>query len=196
MMHRTSDQGGPAPRPWVAAALVHHPVLDAQGAEIAATCHPLDLLDAGRLSLAYPLARFYIVQPLAAQRDLARRLIAHADADAPDRDVALRGHLSKLVLVESLAEALADAREQTGRPVSTFATTARPDPSAIGWPEGRAQIAAGTPVLVLFGKAAGLSGAVLAAAEARLAPISGGTGFDHLPVRAAMAIALDRLLGL
>ena len=35
---------------------------------------------------------------------------------------------------------------------------------------------------------------VLEEADARLEPIRGPTGFDHLPVRGALAILLDRLL--
>jgi len=189
MLHRHI----PSAPTWVAAALVHAPVYDAQGAEIAATCHQLDLLDAGRLSLCYPLAAFYVVQPLEAQRDLARRLITHADA--PARDVARRGHLGRLALTHSLADTLAAAREAAGDDVAVWATSARPTARPLAWADARARLASGRPALVLFGKAAGLTDAVLAAADAQLAPISGGTGFDHLPVRAAMAIALDRLLG-
>jgi hypothetical protein len=51
------------------------------------------------------------------------------------------------------------------------------------------------PVLLLFGTGWGLTEEVLAAADRRLEPIQGAGDFNHLSVRAACAITLDRLLG-
>jgi len=46
---------------------------------------------------------------------------------------------------------------------------------------------------LLFGTGHGLSGSVLQRADAFLEPIVGPTDFNHLSVRAAAAITLDRL---
>jgi hypothetical protein len=53
------------------------------------------------------------------------------------------------------------------------------------------------PVLVLFGTGWGLSPALIDDADVRIEPIRarGETGYNHLSVRAACAITLDRLLG-
>ncbi|MFT7624968.1 MAG: hypothetical protein ACI9WU_004159, partial [Myxococcota bacterium] len=75
------------------------------------------------------------------------------------------------------------------------ATTARSWPGAIGFSDLRGRIEQGTHVVLLIGKAWGLAERVLDRADHCLQPISGGTGFDHLPVRGAVAITLDRLLG-
>jgi hypothetical protein len=51
-------------------------------------------------------------------------------------------------------------------------------------------------VLVVFGTGWGLAREVVDAADAVLAPIRGTeSSYNHLSVRAACAIALDRLLG-
>jgi len=50
-------------------------------------------------------------------------------------------------------------------------------------------------VLLLFGTAWGLSPELLAAADGVLPPLFGVNGFNHLSVRSAAAIILDRLLG-
>lgn len=177
-------------RVWL--ALVHYPVRDATGAEIAATCSERDLVDLGRLSLVYPVEAAFVVQPLEAQGALVERLIAHGTR--ADRAHA-RGHLGRLRLVATLADAVALASDAAGRPVTVVATTARPSDDAVAAATLRARLERGEDALILFGKASGLADHVIAGADARLAPVGGGTGFDHLPVRPAIAIVLDRLLG-
>jgi hypothetical protein len=55
---------------------------------------------------------------------------------------------------------------------------------------------ANRPSLILFGTGWGLAPAVLDQADAFLAPLRGASpdGYNHLSVRAACAIVLDRLL--
>jgi hypothetical protein len=57
--------------------------------------------------------------------------------------------------------------------------------------------AASRPVLILFGTGWGLSHELVASADVRLTPIRAraDTGYNHLSVRAACAITLDRLRG-
>ena len=52
------------------------------------------------------------------------------------------------------------------------------------------------PVLFLFGTGQGLSKQVLERADFLLLPVHGLTDFNHLSVRSAVAIILDRWLGL
>jgi hypothetical protein len=51
------------------------------------------------------------------------------------------------------------------------------------------------PVLIVLGTGWGLTSEVVDAADIRLAPIDGVDGYNHLSVRSAAAIILDRLLG-
>ena len=53
----------------------------------------------------------------------------------------------------------------------------------------------GGPVLLVFGTGWGLEKNLTRNADDVLEPINGNTGFNHLSVRAAVAIILDRLLG-
>ena len=52
-------------------------------------------------------------------------------------------------------------------------------------------------MLLVFGTGWGLADSVIAEADALLEPVSAreATGYNHLSVRAACAIVLDRLLG-
>jgi hypothetical protein len=59
----------------------------------------------------------------------------------------------------------------------------------------RAAIKEDHPHLLLFGTGWGLEKGIVERADIVLAPIDGLSGYNHLPVRAAVAIILDRLLG-
>jgi hypothetical protein len=56
--------------------------------------------------------------------------------------------------------------------------------------------AASRPVVIAFGTGWGLAGELVAGADLRLEPIAAAadTGYNHLSVRAACAITLDRLV--
>jgi len=51
------------------------------------------------------------------------------------------------------------------------------------------------PFLIVFGTGWGLTESILAQSDYVLEPIEGGTDYNHLSVRAAAAIIMDRLLG-
>jgi hypothetical protein len=59
----------------------------------------------------------------------------------------------------------------------------------------RQKIADGECFLILFGTAWGLAQEVIAAGDGILTPIAGAGSYNHLSVRSAAAIVLDRLLG-
>ena len=53
-----------------------------------------------------------------------------------------------------------------------------------------------TPFLVIFGTGWGLTETIISSADYVLEPIEGGRDYNHLSVRAAAAIIMDRLLAL
>jgi hypothetical protein len=182
--------------PRIYLALVHHPVVNRRGEVIAAAVTNLDLHDIARAAHTFGAKAFFVATPLKDQQDLARRIVEHwtigpgADHN-PDRRLAM-----ELVrIVASLEDAIAAVTAGEGRPPKVVATCARLHPQAIGYAEVRGLLAAERPHLLLFGTAWGLAPAVIAAADCVLSPIAGAAGYNHLSVRSAAAIVLDRLLG-
>jgi hypothetical protein len=53
-----------------------------------------------------------------------------------------------------------------------------------------------SPVLLLFGTAHGIADEIMKKADATLPPICGNSTYNHLSVRSAVSIILDRLLGM
>lgn len=181
----------------VSIALVHHPVLDKQGQVITTALTSIDLHDMTRTAKTYGVDRFFVVHPVAAQRELAERVKAHWVKGSGARRIPTReAALALLEIVPSLEEAF-DAlggREA----VDVYVTAARAEGRATQeYPEARKRVLGeGKETLILFGTGWGLAGSVLDEADVALAPIRGlGSDYNHLSVRAACAIVLDRLLG-
>lgn len=176
----------------VYAALLHAPVKNRHGKEIVATVDQFDFFDMSRLSLTYPLKRLFMVQPVPAQRDRIRELIAYG---TQSNRHAGRGLFDRTTHAMDLETVIATITDEVGQRPMVVATTARHMPDAMSYVEARREIATGRPILLVFGKAWGLTESVIQEADARLAPIDPGTGYNHLSVRSAVAIILDRLLG-
>jgi len=175
-------------------ALVHHPVVNRNGETIASTVDELDVFDACRLSLVYPVRHLWLVTPVPAQRALIGRLLAHGRD--PARIAEGRGQFDAVSDVASLGDAVAAAEDLHDTEITTVATSATPPGArpALTFAQMRADLDTGASMMLLVGKAWGLAPEVLDQADAQLEPIRGGNDFDHLPVRAAIAILLDRLL--
>jgi hypothetical protein len=176
--------------------LIHHPVVDKNGQTITAAVTALDLHDIARAARTYGIGAYYVVTPLTDQQALVAEIVDHwvsgfGASYNPDRREALTMIRVKSTLEEVVTE-LSQNEEVKPQIVVTSARMADSDLSYAGLRDlNRDQ----RPLLLLFGTAWGLAPEVLAQADYRLAPIRGGEVYNHLSVRSAAAIILDRLLG-
>ena len=177
-------------------ALVHHPVLDKNGAIVTTSVTTIDVHDIARSCRTYGVRAFYDVTPVDALRGLVRRVLKHwqegfGSTYNPNR----REALDLVRLERSLEGVDIDIEAQTGRLPLKVATSARAGEGAIDYETLRAELeASDAPWLVLLGTGWGLSDEVMRGAR-RLAPVTGPVAYNHLSVRAAAAVVLDRLLG-
>ncbi|MCA9645110.1 MAG: RNA methyltransferase [Polyangiaceae bacterium] len=179
----------------VAAALVHYPVLDRQGGIVTTAITNLDIHDISRSAHTFGLSDYFLVHPVAAQRELAARVRDHwlhgpGGKRIPDRQPPMRD----LRIVESLDQAL----ESLGPDAELWTTSAKVRPENTSYDSARQLLTdAGPPVLLVFGTGWGLPSSVEERAKRALEPIGSPRedGFNHLSVRAAAAITFWRLLG-
>ncbi|MGK4004157.1 RNA methyltransferase [Sorangium sp. So ce1036] len=184
----------------LALALVHYPVLDRSGGTVTTAITNLDLHDMARSARTYGAERLFVVHPVAAQRALAERIREHWVSGSgkrriPDRAVAL-DVLSVVPRIEDAYAALSGSG-RAGVEVWTTAAASRGLP-VTSYAAARARLSqASRPVLIQFGTGWGLAPELIADADVRIEPIRAATatGYNHLSVRAACAITLDRLLG-
>jgi hypothetical protein len=172
---------------------VHHPVLDRQGAVVTTAVTNLDIHDIARSAHTFGVTDFFVVHPIAAQRELVSRIRTHwvegsGARRIPDRKPAMEG--------VRIVEKLGDASTALGAGTELWVTSAA-EGGQLGFAKARDLLRAeGSPVLLCFGTGWGLSPEVVDLAAHRLPPIRSprADGYNHLSVRAAAAIIFDRLL--
>jgi hypothetical protein len=180
-----------------AIALVHHPVVDAQGAVVTTAVTNLDVHDLARSARTFGCSDYFVVHPIAAQRELVGRICEHWTAGPGGRRIPDRANALALVRIVDSLEAVYAALGGPGA-VEIWATAARDLGPTLPFADARVRLSADDDkaVVILFGTGWGLAPAVLERADALLEPIAAAQGgYNHLSVRAACAIALDRLLG-
>lgn len=181
----------------VSMALVHYPVRDREGRATATAVTPMTVHDLARVARTYALAAFYVVNPLASQKALLRRIERHwTEGFGARYNPSRREAMAAVRLVDSLNEAIQDAAAQGGKAPRLVATGASGWGRNVGFAALRGDIEAGKgPFLLLFGTSWGLDREIMEECDYILEPIEGLAGYNHLPVREAAAIIVDRLLG-
>jgi hypothetical protein len=177
-------------------ALMHYPVYDRQERVIATALTTLDIHDMARLAKTYGVRGFHIVTPLRSQQALARRLIAHWVTGWGAHYNATRKEALALVkMAEDLEAVLKGIEAEEGCRAKTIATAARHYDQARPYSEMAALLRqeGNIPYLILFGTGWGMTRELIAQCNYVLEPIE-GKEYNHLSVRTAAAIILDRLL--
>jgi hypothetical protein len=186
-----------APARRLAIALVHHPVLDKAGAIVTSAITNLDVHDLARSARTYGATDYFLVHPITAQRELAERICGHwLEGSSGKRIPARKDALALVRTVPSLDDACTALGGRDA--MELWVTSAQVHRGPIPIAEARARLEApGKPVLLVFGTSWGLAPNVLDGADACLEPVraAADTGYNHLSVRAACAILLDRLRG-
>jgi len=178
-------------------ALLHHPVLDRNGRVVTSAITSLDLHDIARAARTYGVRGFYVVHPIVEQRDFALRVLDHWRLDYGRLyDSRRREALDLAEIVETLDDAIAAAERIAGTRPRLVYTSARVE-NGISFAELRRvrESAAEPPLMLMLGTGFGLAPAILERADLVLAPIHGPGSYNHLSVRAAAGIILDRLCG-
>lgn len=174
--------------------LVHGPVLLKDGSVGTVSLTNLDVHDIARVSRTYGLGGFEVVTPLRDQLTLAGRIVEHWRAGPGARSNPDRAEALSLVrLHETLDAALAAVSAEHGRPAALVATSAR-GPATLSFAAAREMMAA-RPMLVVLGTGHGLAEDVLDRADGVLPAIRPFSDYNHLSVRAAAGILVDRLIG-
>ena len=179
----------------ISLALIHYPVIDKNGEVIASAITNLDVHDIARVSRTYGVNAFYLVTPLEDQKVLAEQLISHWISGTGFKYNPIRSEAIMLVkIVDSLEHAVQQTAELNQAVPKIVSTSAKEIEGCIGHKEFREVIGNGDPCLILFGTAWGLAPEIIGQSDYVLAPIKGNSDYNHLSVRSAVSIILDRLL--
>ena len=177
-------------------ALVHFPVYNKSGDIVTSSVTTLDVHDISRICRTYAVNTFYVVTPLETQQKLVSRMMEHwLEGYGSEYNPTRKEALLNTRVVNVLDEAVAEITQRQGKKPKTVIPDAKRFPQSRSYQEVRTALNEDHPHLLVFGTGWGLEKGIVERADLILAPIEGLSGYNHLPVRAAIAIILDRLLG-
>ena len=177
-------------------ALVHHPVYNSRLEVVSTAFKSIDAHDISRDATTYGVRKFYLVNPVEEQRRLAGRLVDHwIEGEGKNFNETKSKAFGIISIISTIGEAIGQIEEIEGKKPKIVATDARFSDDMTGYRTLREKIFENEePFLILFGTGSGLTLETIKAADYVLRPISGYSEFNHLSVRSAAAIVLDRLL--
>ncbi len=178
-------------------ALLHYPMYNKNMDIITTSITNLDLHDIARAARTYDVEGFFIVHPSPNQHKLAGEILAYWQQGYGgqynnDRQEAFR----LLKLVEDLPAVTDAIQRETGKRPVVVATDARPYANTVSYRDLRSKIFKTDEVhLILFGTGWGMARQLFDQCDSILEPIAGASDYNHLSVRSAVSIIMDRLLG-
>jgi len=184
-------------------ALVHFPCLNRRGEVVATALTNVDIHDLARSGRTFGTAGVYIVTPIDLQLRMIEEILGHWTEGQGAKHERRAEAMRRVRGVPSLQGAAEDIEKRTGTPPLWVVTGAQMQTPSVSFANLRKQLRENDrPVLLVFGTGWGLAPEVIERADLRLPPISRDpdlvdldSPYNHLSVRAAVAIALDRLLG-
>ncbi|NPV88618.1 RNA methyltransferase [Coprothermobacteraceae bacterium] len=156
----------------------------------------LDIHDIARLSRTYSLSDFWVVTPVKAQQEMIERILSYWNSDAGKAYNPHRAEALSLVrIAESLDAVSSELQKRYGRPPKLVATDARPYPNMVDYEFVRNLVKDEEPVVLILGTGHGIAYEVIQRMDYFLAPIRPKADYNHLSVRSAASILVDRIIG-
>ena len=170
--------------------------MDRHGNLIITSFTTMDLHDIARPARAYEINTYYIVQPVDGQREVIRRQIDYWLSEEGEKTNPTRHEVVGLVkLVYTFEEVVEDITHQRGKKPLIVGTDARDYPNTVSYDFLRKEIEKRErDFLIVFGTGYGIPPDLMNTFDYILEPIYGAGDWNHLSVRNAVAIILDRLL--
>jgi len=194
--HCADSTGAASPPLRVDLALIHYPVCNKNGEIIGSAVTNLDLHDIARAGKTFGVDTFYVVTPFADQQELVRSILDHwQTGHGATYNVKRKQALDLVRVCRDMEELYREVVNKWGLRPRVLATSARHQARGEDFCETRRRMLAGEPHLLLFGTGWGMAPEAFAGVDAFLPPVSGTGQYNHLSVRSAAAIVLDRLLG-
>lgn len=189
--------GAVSPGDRVAIALLHYPVYNRNHDVVTTAVTNLDLHDIARAARTYGVGRYYVVTPVPEQRELAQKVLRHwLEGWGATYNPRRKEALEIVSVTETLERAIEAESSRTGQVPKLVATGARGGAGAVSFDNFSRQLKdSDDRFLLLFGTGWGLVEEVTQRADSLLAPVRGASEYNHLSVRSAVSIILDRLLG-
>ncbi len=183
-------------------ALMHTSVVNRNGVSVTTSVTNMDVHDISRSARTFGVKRYFLVTPILDQHELIGRILDHWRSDHsrqyhPDRVEAV----SLVQMAKSFEEVKNVLFTEHGEYPEVVLTDAQLKPKSMSYADYKRELSDPLrvkPILLVFGTGWGISDSFYPEVHRILAPVygqEGAEGYNHLSVRAAVAIILDRLFG-
>ena len=175
-------------------ALIHFPVMNRKGIPIGSALTTIDMHDIARASRTFGVKGFYVVTPFSDQADLANQVIAHwTKGVGGELNPSRKEALELIRVAATFEEAVQRIQKKENQVVVTVATSAKKLDDAIPIATLKQKLASNAPHVLVFGTAWGMAEELIDTCDLKLEPIKGSGDYNHLSVRSAASIYLDRI---
>ncbi|MCP3942279.1 MAG: RNA methyltransferase [Desulfobacteraceae bacterium] len=175
-------------------ALIHFPVMNRKQMPIGSALTTIDMHDIARASKTFGIKGFYVVTPFADQANLAEQVISHwTKGVGGELNPSRKQALELIQVAASFEDAIQEIEKKENQPVVTVATSAKALDGAITIATLKQKLASNASHVLVFGTAWGLADELVDTCDLKLEPITGPGDYNHLSVRSAASIYLDRI---
>lgn len=177
--------------------LVHYPVYNKNRDIVTSAITNFDLHDLSRLARTFGVKRFFVITPLEDQQEFAGRILRHWTSGYGARYNRFRKEAMDLVSISpSLDRGVEEITAVEGeRPLLIATDASRKTQKILAYSRAIEILGTERVVFLLFGTAWGLHEEIILKADFLLEPIGREGNYNHLSVRTAAGIILDRLAG-
>lgn len=180
-------------------ALLHDEVIVGQDGRVGtSSVTSLDIHDIARSAKTYGIKEYFVVTPLEDQQKIVQTILGFWHGAGIEYNKQRSEAVELVTLMASLDETIKSIEQKEGKPPLIIATSARAvsDAPLITYGDQKEVWSHDRPVLFIFGTAQGISSDTIKRSDFLLLPLEGFSGYNHLSVRSATAIILDRWLGI
>ncbi len=177
--------------------LLHYPMYDKDHRVVTTSITNMDIHDIARSARTYGVKRFFVATPVRTLHALAEKILDHwQHGYGSTYNETRKEALTLVTLTTDLDSTIQEVEKEEGTRPIVVVTSARPGGELFSFAEIRRMVEKEPrPFLFLLGTGWGLTEEVLSRADWALEPIRGVEEYNHLSVRSAAAILLDRLRG-
>lgn len=177
--------------------LVHYPVYNKNESIVATSVTNFDIHDISRTCRTYDIKKYFIINNVDAQQELTNRIINYwTEGDGIDFNKNRKEAFENTDLEDTVQTTVETIKKIEGKEPKIITTSARIFLNTVSYSDlGKEIIEDESPYLILFGTGWGLTEEIMNMSYKILEPIRGKTKYNHLSVRSAVSIILDRLLG-
>ena len=165
---------------------------------IGAALTTIDLHDIARACITFGVRGFFVVTPYEDQAELATQVIDHWTKGVGGEVNPFRKKALELIRVSrTFGKAIEEIEKEREEPVVTIATSAKGAkdiPGSIATENLRQKLDNKDSHVLIFGTAWGLAKDLIESCDFILNPIVGNNEYNHLSVRSAASIYLDRII--